>query len=139
MYCFNCRKEIDDNAEICVYCGVDVSNKNGEREIQKGSKYCTHCGALAREDAVICINCGCLIENEQSENFSYSESKTGIGVLMALFLGVVGLIIGICLYPNKTVARETFVKGWLVTFIIDIVMVIFFILLFYSSLISILY
>lgn len=41
------------------------------------------------------------------------ESKKGIGVLLCLFLGILGLIIGLLLYPSNTVERETFISGWL--------------------------
>lgn len=27
MYCRNCGKEIDDNAAVCIHCGVSVDNK----------------------------------------------------------------------------------------------------------------
>ena len=45
-----------------------------------------------------------------------NESKTGIGVLMGLFLGIIGLVIGICMYPAGTLARKTFLKAWGITF-----------------------
>lgn len=53
---------------------------------------------------------------DENNNSKYNESKTGIGVVCGLFLGIIGLIIGICLYPEGTVARQTFMKGWLWTF-----------------------
>lgn len=45
-----------------------------------------------------------------SPQSKYNESKTGIGVVLGLFLGIIGLIIGICIYPEGTVARKTFIK-----------------------------
>lgn len=49
--------------------------------------------------------------DENINNSKYNESKVGIGVVCALFLGIIGLIIG--LYPEGTVSRQTFMKGWL--------------------------
>lgn len=62
----------------------------------------------------------------QSVNNQYNVTKIEIGVLSSLFLGLLGLIIGICLYPSGTLARTTFIKGWLITYIIKIVAVVIF-------------
>lgn len=31
MYCKNCGKEIDDNAYVCVHCGVKVNNEDDKK------------------------------------------------------------------------------------------------------------
>lgn len=51
------------------------------------------------------------------------ESKAGIGVVCALFLGLIGLLIGYFIYKEKNLDYEwkTFLKGWLWTFIIVII------------------
>ena len=36
MFCKNCGKEIDDKAEICVYCGVSVRDNNGQQKTLNG-------------------------------------------------------------------------------------------------------
>ena len=50
------------------------------------------------------------------------ESKVGIGVVCALFLGLIGLLIGYLLYkndkPNMEYEWKTFLKGWIWTFCI---------------------
>ena len=43
-----------------------------------------------------------------------------MGVLFALFLGVIGLLIGMCMYPQNSYERITFVSGWIKTFVICI-------------------
>ena len=45
---------------------------------------------------------------------SYQESKAGIGFVCAFFLGVMGLIIGYCCF--KGYERQTFLKGFWITF-----------------------
>ena len=75
--------------------------------------FCPKCGNEIDDDADVCVKCGHLVKKSSPE---YNVSKTGIGVVMALFLGVIGLIIGICLYPDGTLARKTFIKGCLITF-----------------------
>lgn len=87
MYCKNCGKEIDDNAYVCIHCGVRVDNK----PVQTATE---------------------------------GDSKTGLGVVMALFLGLIGLIIGLCMYKSDSYERQTFVKGWGITFAICTVVAI---------------
>lgn len=45
------------------------------------------------------------------------ESKTAIGVLCGLFLGLIGLIIGLLLYKEGTYERQTFMKAWIISFV----------------------
>ena len=86
--------------------------------------YCQKCGKEINDDAVVCINCGCAVKKEdpisEINQKMYSEPKTGMGILLGIFLGLIGLIIGICLYPENTVARKTFIKSWGITFGITI-------------------
>ena len=104
MICKKCGKTIPDSASICPYC-LDVKRKG----IKAGST------------------------NQETEKIptqhyvpqqTAGESKTVVGVLMALFLGLIGLIIGLLLYPTYTVERETFIKGWVSTFIFVVLVAI---------------
>ena len=75
--------------------------------------YCPKCGGEVSEEADVCVHCGCSLNKTPKE---FNEPKTGIGVVMALFLGLIGLIIGILIYPTGTVARRTFIKAWCITY-----------------------
>lgn len=44
------------------------------------------------------------------------ESKTALGVVCALFIGLWGLLIGFCCYKEGTYERQTFFKGYWWTF-----------------------
>ena len=90
--------------------------------------YCKKCGEQILDEAVICPKCGCEtgVKNEKLPVLDAAESKTGIGVLCGLFLGLIGLIIGLCLYKEGTIARKTFMKGWGITFGISIAIVVIF-------------
>ena len=110
--------------------------------------YCKHCGAYLADDSLFCAHCGKSTDNNQSNNQNapppnynqgqpyygnqpyynptpvnpeHQQSKTGMGVLFALLLGVIGLVVGICLYPEGTYARKTFIKSWVITYAISIV------------------
>ncbi len=45
------------------------------------------------------------------------QSKKDVGVLCGLFLGLIGLIIGLLLYKDGTYERPTFIKGWTTAFV----------------------
>lgn len=96
MFCRNCGKEIDDQAAVCVHCGVLVQDVNRQNVINSAD---------------------------------YNQSKTGMGVLFALLLGLIGLLIGIVIYPAETEARKTFIKGWGITFAISFAISFIFLLM----------
>lgn len=83
--------------------------------------FCSKCGNEILDEAVICPKCGCETVSKKTENKEPDEPKTGMGILLALVLGLIGLVIGLCLYKENTVARKTFLKGWGITFGISVV------------------
>ncbi len=68
-------------------------------------------------------------QNYQSQQHNiyteHDKSKTFIGVLFAIFGGVLGLIAGLMLYPDGTYSRETFFRGWLCMIIIELCILLF--------------
>ena len=60
---------------------------------------------------------------KEGEIMNSNENKKDVGFLLGFFLGMLGLIIGLLLYPYKTKERETFLKGWITAFIVQIVCV----------------
>lgn len=98
--------------------------------------FCPKCGAQVDDEADVCVHCGRSLKQKVEEKPEYAESKTGIGVLLGLFLGLIGLIIGICIYPENTVARKTFIKAWGITFGVSIAVIIVFYVILLASTIS---
>ncbi len=74
--------------------------------------YCRNCGKEIDENAVVCIHCGCLVANVKMPSTYSSGSKKALGALFFLLLGLIGLIIGLCIYPKETIERESFIEGW---------------------------
>lgn len=101
--------------------------------------FCKYCGKEINDYADVCVNCGRKTERD-ARNSTQSDSdgvpKTGIGVLLGLFLGVIGLVIGLVLYPNGSVERKTFLKGWLIAFVISLVAGIILGVIYFSAIIS---
>ncbi|MBQ8427220.1 MAG: zinc ribbon domain-containing protein [Clostridia bacterium] len=95
--------------------------------------YCRNCGKEVDDNAIACPHCGCAVTRQRS---GYGEPKTGIGALLGLFLGIIGLIIGLCLYPADTVERKTFLKGWGIAFAIEIIVVIILYAVVFSSILG---
>lgn len=95
--------------------------------------FCVNCGKYNPDGVTACKYCGCnklskeLIK-DPNEGKVYGVSKSTEGVLLCLFLGVIGLIIGLAIYPSGTYERESFVSAWLktliITSIISVVLVI---------------
>lgn len=57
MYCQNCGQQIDDNAYVCIHCGVrtdcNIKNRSSDEPV-----HCVHCGAEIDPNAYICVHCG---------------------------------------------------------------------------------
>ena len=123
MTCKNCGREIREDAKECPYCHHTIRFVPTIK--------CPNCGKIIRADADVCPNCLrttpkgiAKLANKSSGATTYGESKKGIGVLLCLFLGVIGLIIGLLLYPAYSEERSTFIKGWVGTFVVTIVVAI---------------
>ena len=100
MFCKYCGKLIPDDTKVCPYC----DRKTNQNEIGNSvySDFKTNPNGI--------------------ENRPYSaESKTGMGVLLCLFLGFLGLIIGLLLYSAGTYERESFISGWSKCFFAEII------------------
>ena len=120
MFCRKCGKEIHNQAVICVHCGCET---NGQRT--SDDKYCKICGAEITETTEVCMGCGCKLPanceiepqtyNDEVQSNESSHDKSTEGFLLAFFLGLIGLIIGVCLYPSGSQEAKTFLKSWLVT------------------------
>lgn len=52
---------------------------------------------------------------------SKSQDKYWIGILCSFFLGLIGLIIGVCLYDSTTYERTSFMDGWIKGFIVSLI------------------
>ncbi len=86
--------------------------------------FCKNCGKEVNENAVVCIHCGAAISNKPATQVTglNGESKTALGVVLGLFLGLIGLIIGLCMFPSGSEERSTFLKGWGITFAISVIL-----------------
>lgn len=129
MLCPNCGNETPDNFEFCANCGAKLIKEIEQpQETKNGLKIirCPNCGKEMLESFEFCARCGAKLKtNEQTRYktvnyYDSQESKTGLGVLLAILLGVIGLIVGICLYPEGSYARKSFIKAWVITFAIEI-------------------
>lgn len=96
MYCKNCGSQIDDNAYVCVHCGVrtDATLSN-----QGKSKFCPHCGSEIDYNAYVCVHCGKKVVSDEPKRKSSATIYAVIGFICSLltvtFAGAVLAIYGI--------------------------------------------
>lgn len=76
MYCRNCGNVMNDQAAICVSCGVPVG---------KGNNYCPMCGDMTNSMAQVCMKCGVNLNA-----YGQQKSKLAAG-LFGIFLGMFGV------------------------------------------------
>lgn len=59
--------------------------------------YCKNCGKEINNNAYVCPNCGVLVKSAPTEVVAKKESNTKalVGFILAFFLPIVGLILGI--------------------------------------------
>jgi TM2 domain-containing membrane protein YozV len=77
MYCRNCGNGMDNNAVVCVSCGVPKGT---------GNKYCQNCGVFSDPMAQICVKCGVQL----GAGGSAQKSKLVAGML-GIFIGSLGI------------------------------------------------
>jgi len=71
-------------------------------------------------------------EDQNQQPQTQGESKVGIGFVCAFFLGLIGLIIGVCCFKSGTYERKTFMKGFWWTFIITAIIYVVIIVLYFT-------
>lgn len=79
MYCRNCGSEMNQNAVVCVKCGVSKGT---------GNSYCPHCGKETAPVAAVCLSCGCSLANTNAVESAKSKLVAG---LLGIFLGSLGI------------------------------------------------
>ena len=128
MICKECKKSNPSYAQRCIYCGGELIPD--PKTIQK-VKVCEECNKTNPSYAQRCTYCGGrLVEkikesnaplNRQSGNSKQGESKTSIGVILCLLFNMLGLIIGLLMYPSGSYERETMISGWIKCFVFQVI------------------
>ena len=89
--------------------------------------FCQRCGKYNPDDKKACMYCGgALTKNSVYQNkaqaqydVGHYQSKSAVGVLMCLFLGLLGLLIGCLIYSGYE--KESFLRAWVKTFVITLI------------------
>lgn len=74
-YCRNCGKEINQETEICLGCGVRPD---------RGKKFCPQCGSSTDPLAEICVQCGVKLSSAEGKDWL-------VTLLLSIFLGGLGI------------------------------------------------
>lgn len=92
MFCRNCGNQMDDQAVVCVKCGVAAGN---------GTQFCPNCGAETVPGAAVCTQCGVAFAPAVNPA---SKSKLCAG-LLGIFLGSLGVHNFYLGFTGKAVAQ----------------------------------
>jgi len=88
MFCRNCRKEVAEQAVMCVSCGCQPMG---------GGRYCQHCGADSNPGAQACVKCGLALTSAVSPEAKSRLAAGLLGILLGglgvhrFYLGYVGI------------------------------------------------
>lgn len=91
--------------------------------------FCTRCGKYNPDTKEKCIYCGGELSEKQTTTSRQTPSKstdadkTLIGVLLALFTGLIGLVIGLLVFPSGY-ERSSFLSGWVKCYITCIIIAV---------------
>ena len=94
MYCRNCGNEMNNEAAICVKCGVPAG---------KGKNFCSNCGVEVNPEAVVCVQCGAALAQNDAPPAN-AKSKLAAG-LLGIFLGSFGVHNFYLGFTGKAVAQ----------------------------------
>lgn len=92
MYCRNCGNLMDQNAAVCIRCGVVKGS---------GDAFCPNCGQPTAPNAAVCISCGAGLGPAYNPN---AKSKIAAG-LLGIFLGGLGIHNFYLGYTGKGIAQ----------------------------------
>jgi TM2 domain-containing membrane protein YozV len=81
MFCRSCGKNLDEQAVVCVSCGITPKS---------GKNFCQHCGAATDPAAEICIKCGVRLATSVTGAYPEAKSRFTAGIL-GIFLGSLGI------------------------------------------------
>ncbi len=93
MFCRNCGNQMDNQAAVCIKCGVAAG---------QGIQFCPNCGATTVPGAAVCTQCGVALA--QPVNTAEQKSKLVAG-LLGIFLGGLGIHNFYLGYTGKAIAQ----------------------------------
>lgn len=93
MFCKNCGNQMDDNAAVCVKCGVAKG---------QGDRFCPYCGEELQPGAAVCMKCGTALHNIPAGTEPKSRLTAG---LLGIFLGGFGVHNFYLGYTGKAIAQ----------------------------------
>lgn len=140
MICNNCGNNIDENLNFCPHCGNQIQKhitcRACNNSIDSNLNFCPYCGTSTKQYT---NNQNDIHEQSTTiitNSYTQEEPKPRliIGVITALLIDVLGLIIAMIVLKDKPYERNSFLKGWIPTFVgIIILNIITYVIIFIAS------
>lgn len=89
MLCNGCKREIEDDAKFCEYCGEKV-----EKELE--NLFCSSCGKQIENNSLFCKHCGASIGNKVTINqkdSKYKKIDLAVKIIIIALLVIIGLLV----------------------------------------------
>ncbi len=90
MYCQNCGAEIDDNAYVCIHCGVRTDCRI-KRNVGAQPVHCQNCGAEIDPNAYICVHCGVRTGIQSASEEKKNKGLTKFCAVLSIIMSVIGV------------------------------------------------
>jgi TM2 domain-containing membrane protein YozV len=82
MFCRNCGSQMDNQAVVCVKCGVSRG---------VGGNFCPNCGQPTHPEAAVCTNCGVALGGSAPAYVGGDQKSKLAAGLLGIFLGGIGV------------------------------------------------
>lgn len=74
MFCTNCGKNLDENADFCTSCGTKLNKDDTQKRINDNQLFCISCGKKLEREEEFCTSCGTKLNIKNNNDLKY-ETK----------------------------------------------------------------
>ena len=135
VICPFCGKETPKEEMFCKHCEGYLGNLNHIKNEQTSSpkaaktqkvtetKVCQSCRNVIPKNSIYCPICKKMADTQPVQYSNSSQGSYGAGWALGFFLGLIGLIIGLCIDKSET--KRGAIAGFIVAVVLSFIVTIF--------------